>query len=70
MPLTWIVVGPSAQEVMYAAWHPDEAPSIDNLTAGRVELVAHTGAELSAEDRYVFISRMPVRWDLIAVGHL
>jgi hypothetical protein len=41
-------VGPS--EVMYAAWHPDEAPAID-LTAGRVELVAHTGAELSAKDR-------------------
>ena len=57
-------------EMMYVTRHPYEGTSIDDLAPSRVELAAHTGAEHSAEDRHIFIGRMPMRRNLVAVRHL
>src|SRR5271170_4766981 len=60
----------SPREVMDLAWHPDEPAGVNDFAACRVKLVPQAGSQLSAQDRDVFIGRMPMRWNLIAVRHL
>src|SRR5260370_23320927 len=56
------------RKMMHPRRHPHEASRGDELTFGRIESIAHPGAEGAADDGHVLISRMPMRPKLATVG--
>src|ERR1700676_299876 len=55
------------RKMMHPGRHPHEASRVDELTFGRIEGVAHPGAESSAHDSHVLVGRMPMRPKLATV---